>query len=264
MSSQSGYIFDIKRFAIHDGPGIRTTVFLKGCPMKCRWCHNPESQAFQPQQTAGGQILGSKKTVAQVMAEIEKEIIFYDTSNGGVTFSGGEPMAQPDFLMALLKECKKKEIHTAVDTTGDVSPDIFNALAQYVDLFLYDLKLMDEQQHIAYTGVSNRFVHLNLKYLANQNLANQDKDIVVRFPVIPGITDSVANIEAAATFISSLKTIREINLLPYHRTAEAKYKRLNIPYRMVDVNPPGEKQMDFVKEIFEKCTKNIHIKKKYS
>jgi pyruvate formate lyase activating enzyme len=248
---RQGVIFDIKRFALHDGPGIRTTVFFKGCPMKCPWCHNPESQKKNREKPGTGKIIGVKQSVDQVMKEIEKEVVFYDESRGGVTFSGGEPLCQPQFLFALLQECRKKEIHTTLDTSGCVSPRVFKAILADVDLFLYDLKIMDEQKHIQYTGVSNRSVIDNLKQLCRAG-----KKVIVRFPVIPGITDSEENIKALGTFVSSLKNIDEIDLLPYHRIAEGKYRRLNREDRMKEaaVKPPTAKRMEEIKECFKKYT----------
>jgi pyruvate formate lyase activating enzyme len=250
-----GVIFDIKRFALHDGPGIRTTVFFKGCPMRCAWCHNPESQSRQPERLSDDRTIGEEKTVEDVMQEIEKELLFYDESNGGATFSGGEPLAQPEFLSALLDQCRAKEIHTALDTTGDVSPQTFDAFIDKADLFLYDLKIMDNKKHQQYTGASNRFVLENL-----QTLSRKKKQTVIRFPVIPGITDTEENIKAVAAFVSSLKNVRQLCLIPYHQTAEAKYQRMRKNYCLKGVTPPTARRMEEIKRLFEKYTQNIEIK----
>lgn len=249
-----GIIFDIKRFAIHDGPGIRTTVFFKGCPMKCPWCHNPESQKKCPERVTNNgkkEIIGEKRSVDEVIAEIEKEVVFYDESRGGVTFSGGEPLAQPRFLQALLKECRKRDIHTTLDTTGYVSPKTFKSIMDKVDMFLYDLKIMDDKKHIQCTGVSNRLVLENLKILSKKG-----KKVIIRFPVIPGITDTEENIKKVGTFVSSLKNIEEIDLLPYHRIAEGKYLHLKKENKMKEmkVMPPSAEQMDKIQRLFEKYT----------
>jgi pyruvate formate lyase activating enzyme len=248
---RQGIIFDIKRFALHDGPGIRTTVFLKGCPMKCPWCHNPESQKKDREKPKEGETVGTRQSVDQVIREIEKEVVFYDESRGGVTFSGGEPLNQPRFLSALLQECRRREIHTTLDTTGCVSPRTFKSVIHDVDLFLYDLKIMDDRKHIQYTGVSNRYVIDNLKQLCRAG-----KRVIVRFPVIPGFTDGEENIKAIGAFISSLKTIQEIDLLPYHRIAEGKYRRLNREYRLdhMAIKPPTAERMEEIKRCFEKYT----------
>lgn len=237
-----GILFDIKRFALHDGPGIRTTIFLKGCPMKCWWCHNPES--LSPGASDG---FGEKKTIQQVMKEIEKEIIFYDESGGGVTFSGGEPLVQPEFLEILVDECKEREIHTALDTTGCVPPRVFNLLMEKIDLFLYDVKIMDHSKHMEYTGTSNKYTLENLK-----NLSLEGKKVIIRFPLIPGITDTDKNITATATFVSSLKGIQKIDVLPYHRIAEKKYRRLKIENKMKGVKPPSTERIEAVKKKFER------------
>jgi pyruvate formate lyase activating enzyme len=257
-----GVIFDIKRFALHDGPGIRTTVFFKGCPMKCPWCHNPESQKKCPERVGKNgkkEIIGEKRSVDEVMNEIEKEVVFYDESKGGVTFSGGEPLIQPQFLSALLKECRKRDIHTTVDTTGCVSPKTFKSIMDKVDLFLYDLKIMDDKKHIQYTGVSNLLVIENLKILFKKG-----KNVIIRFPVIPGVTDTEENIKAVGIFVSSLKNIGEIDLLPYHHTAEGKYQRLKKETMMktMTVMPPGDERMEEIKQLFKKYTApNIEIKR---
>lgn len=236
-----GTIFNIKRFALHDGPGIRTTVFLKGCPQKCRWCHNPES--FEPGISDGiGKIIASE----DLFREIEKETIFYDESGGGVTFSGGEPMMQPLFLAELLDRCRETEIHTALDTTGSVPPKIFNSVVDKIDLFLYDLKLLNDADHIKYTGISNRYALENL-----ETLSKNRKRVIVRFPMIPGITDTEENINAVAAFVSGLKGIRDIHVLPYHKTAEAKYGRLKIENKMPEVEPPPPDRIEYVKKKFE-------------
>ncbi|MGE5340633.1 MAG: glycyl-radical enzyme activating protein [Candidatus Omnitrophota bacterium] len=253
-----GIIFDIKRFSINDGPGIRTTVFFKGCSLRCAWCHNPESQSHLPQKAGDKKLIGDEKRVDEVMFEIEKEIVFYDQSGGGVTFSGGEPLEQPRFLGALLDACRTRDIHTAIDTSGNISPDVFNPFIDRTDLFLYDLKIMDEHLHIACTGVSNTHILKNL-----QTLSQKNKPTIIRFPVIPGFTDGDDNIQAIGDYVSSLQNIRnihEINLIPYHRTGEAKYKRLNMTYNMVHVLPPSEERKNDIENLFRTFTKNIDIK----
>jgi pyruvate formate lyase activating enzyme len=262
MKSMHGIIFDIKRFALHDGPGIRTTVFFKGCPMKCPWCHNPESQKKCPERVANNgkkEIIGVKRSVDEIIAEIEKEVVFYDESQGGVTFSGGEPLVQPRFLRALLKECRKRDIHTTLDTTGYVSLKTFKSIIDKVDMFLYDLKIMNDQKHIEYTGVSNRPVIENLKILSKKG-----KKVIIRFPVIPGITDTEENIKAVGKFVSSLNNIEKIDLLPYHRIAEGKYLQLKKDNKMKEMKvlPHSADQMDKIQRLFEKYTApHIEIKR---
>jgi pyruvate formate lyase activating enzyme len=277
---ESGIIFDIKKYSIHDGPGIRTTVFFKGCPLSCWWCHNPESQrgcreklyafsrcigcgeclavcpqyAIQEMETGlctdpekclqcgkcadvclaeACEMAGRELTVSQVMAEIEKDTVFYDASAGGVTFSGGEPLAQPDFLLALLKACKDSQIHTALDTSGFSTWSVLDRIRHHVDEFLFDLKLMDNEKHRKVTGVSNRPILENLLALCSGG-----HRIRIRLPVIPGITDDTDNVSAIGVFASRLPSMPQIDLLPYHHFAAAKYDRLGKPYRLRDTRPP--------------------------
>lgn len=234
----NGIVFDYKRFAVHDGPGIRQTVFLKGCPLHCWWCHNPESQQKQPQTLHYEQSLvshthdstrttGHKQTVAEVMAQIDKDHLFYEESAGGISFSGGEPLMQPQFLLDLLQASKQRYYHTVVDTSGFAAWRHFQAILPYTDLFLYDLKLIDEATHRQYTGQSNRPVLYNLRQL----LAHSHQ-VVIRVPLIPQITTTKANLQAMRRFLLSLNAPLVLQLLPYHRIARQKYERLGMPWRM--------------------------------
>lgn len=233
-----GIVFDIKRFAVHDGPGIRTTVFFKGCPLSCWWCHNPESRDKYPQKSVkhlglGGklfekeEVTGYQASVAEIVAQVERDRIFYEESGGGVTLSGGEPLHQPEFCIDLLRSLKEKGIHTAMDTTGNSSEDIIRRAMLYTDLFLYDLKIMNDKEHLKYTGVSNNRILENLT-----GLFKSGNQVIIRFPVIPGITDSKENLAAMADFLSPYLHIAisplEIHLLPYHTIGNNKYKRFNI------------------------------------
>ncbi len=239
-AAHKGYIFNIKRFALHDGPGIRTTVFFKGCPLDCWWCHNPES--LKP---GGSDGIGKEMTPLQLLEEIEKEVIFYDESGGGVTLSGGEPLMQLPFLEETAKGCRQKDIHVALDTTGCLPPRRFEALTGRFDLFLFDLKLMDDAGHLKYTGTSNRDLLENLSILDREQ-----RPTVIRFPLVPTVTDTEENLAALAGFVSSLKTIRDIDILPYHRAAEAKYLRLNLEYRVRDLHSPSQEVIKRVREFF--------------
>ncbi|MFQ5795174.1 MAG: glycyl-radical enzyme activating protein [Candidatus Bipolaricaulia bacterium] len=288
-----GIIFDVKKFAIHDGPGIRTTVFFKGCPLSCWWCHNPESQVLELEMmfrenrcircgaclavcppgaismdgdvvstdrekctlcgacaetcyAEAREIVGREMTVAQVMVEIERDIPFYDESGGGVTFSGGEPLVQRDFLLALLQTCKEKEIHTAVDTCGFATWKTLDSIREYVDLFLYDLKLMDEVKHRKFTGVSNELILHNLRALATRG-----HNIVLRVPIIPGINDDDENVRQIGAFATALPRLDRVDLLPYHHTAVDKYHRLNKTYKLADTHPPSDERMAEIAAILQ-------------
>jgi pyruvate formate lyase activating enzyme len=287
----SGIVFDVKRFSIHDGPGIRTTVFLKGCPLRCVWCHNPESQRREPQimlrpsrcivcgacvdhcpqgairwngsgvltdrdlciecgectaYCAGEarEIVGREMSAAEVVAEIKRDLPFYDESGGGVTFSGGEPLLQTDFLLALLRACKELELHTAVDTCGAVSWAALDSVRPFVDLFLYDLKLLDEAQHRAATGAGNRLILDNLR-----RLTAAGQDVELRLAIIPGINDSEQNLRQTAEFAASLPNLRRITLLPFHNTARDKYGRLGLDYPMRGVQPPGQARLAQISDL---------------
>jgi pyruvate formate lyase activating enzyme len=278
-------VFDIKRYSIHDGPGIRTTVFFKGCPLNCWWCHNPESQAMDREAllwpnrcircgacrevcergaislneeeprtdrdlcTLCGacvaacyadarEIIGREMTVAQVMIEIERDIPFFDESGGGVTFSGGESLAQGGFLEALLKACRENEIHTVLDTCGYAPWSLLDRVRDFIDLFLYDLKLMDDEQHKRYTGVSNALVLQNLR-----SLAERGHKIVLRVPVIPGFNDDEENVQSLTAFAAALPNLLRVDLLPFHHSATAKYERLEKQYNLGQISPPTGESM---------------------
>ena len=295
----TGIIFNIQRYSIHDGPGIRTTVFLKGCPLNCWWCQNPESQTDKQEMifwedrcigcalcsincpsgaismkdgkpvtnrnecimcgkcsricpARAREIMGSKVSVDEVIKEIEKDLIFYEESGGGATFSGGEPLSQSEFLGALLDGCKEKKIHTAVDTSGYIPWKILERLNSKIDLFLYDLKIMDDKRHKKYTGVSNNLILENLKKLCLVH-----HNIFIRFPIIPGINDDDQNIREMGEFLSSLK-IAQINLLPYHFMGIDKYKRLERIYKLADIHSPSKEKLSDISTIL----RNFNLKVK--
>ena len=256
MASPKGIIFNLKKYAVHDGPGIRATVFFQGCSLNCIWCHNPESRV-----TEGKKILNQadrnclrpfsvkieensarEVSVKELMAEIKKDAIFYSESNGGVTFSGGEPLLQTDFLLELLKQCQKENIHTAVDTAGYVPWENFTKIYEYVDLFLYDLKLIDDKKHVKYIGVSNKLILENLN-----KLSQIKQNIIVRIPLIPGITDKNKNLQEIVSYLKKTKTIKRIDLLPYNPMGEEKYKKLKISNILGKMKHQTEKQLLSIK-----------------
>lgn len=265
MASQ-GVIFDIKKYAIHDGPGIRTTIFFKGCPMDCWWCHNPESQKKEPEPFSNslrnnsqnlcvndGEIIGRNVSVREVMEEIKKDIVFYEESEGGVSFSGGEPLMQKDFLNELLINCKKNGLHTTLDTAGCASKEIILQIAPNVDLFLYDLKLIDDKKHQKYTGISNKEILENLLLLSELK-----HNIVIRIPIVPTINDSEEDIADFGKFIQKVNIIR-VDLLPYHIIGEEKYRKLKKVNRMKEIVPPSKERIEEIKKQLETFNLNVSI-----
>lgn len=254
----NGIIFDIKRFAIHDGPGIRTIVFFKGCLLNCWWCHNPESIRVLPEiikinsfnasrepDIEKEELFGRMYSVENLVNEIKKDQIFYDESGGGVTFSGGEPLLQIKFLEMVLQSCKSSGINTAVDTSGYINQHAFTRIYDLTDLFLFDLKIIDDELHQKFTGVSNKTILDNLKILTDRG-----NEVIVRIPLIPGITDTAKNLSDIASFVMNLKNIRKIDLLPYNEIAEFKYKRFNLPSRLGNLKSQDEEKLNEIKTYF--------------
>ena len=250
-----GLIYNIQHYSIHDGPGIRTTVFLKGCPLRCWWCHNPESQEVGIEQVKvrrelDGKVyesksaVGSWQSVVDVMKEMEKDVVFYAESGGGVTFSGGEPMMQPDFMAEILTLCKQQSIHTAIDTCGHAEPAAFMRVMDLAYLFLFDIKLMDDAKHVEFTGVSNELALKNLEMISRAG-----KNVIIRFPVIPGFTDDPQNIEAIIALMQGLH-LKNIDLLPYHSIAKDKYRRIGRTYLLEDMHEPNEEKIEKLHAVF--------------
>ena len=271
-------IFDIQRNSYVDGPGIRTTVFFKGCNLRCAWCHNPESQSVLPQMmfyknkcTGCGkckekcpnalekcdlcskctlycphdarEICGREYTVDEVLREVLKDKKFYENSGGGVTFSGGECMLQIDFLAEILKACKENGVHTAVDTAGHIHYERFEKILPYTDLFLYDVKCFDSEKHKQYTGVRNELILENLK-----KLLATGTPVWVRIPIISTVNDTEEEIQCIKRYISSCGTPEKIELLPYHAMGEHKYAAINKEAQRFPV--PTEEKMKQLKNIF--------------
>jgi pyruvate formate lyase activating enzyme len=250
-------IFDIKRFAVHDGPGIRVTIFFKGCPMQCIWCHNPEGindniESFSEDKMFDGiniseqLVAGRMISLEELLAEIEKDRIFMEESGGGVTLSGGEPVLQHEFVRILLKELKKLGIHSCIDTSGYVPENIMASIAKKADLFLYDLKLMDDRQHINFTGVSNKLVLGNLKVLDNLGA-----EIIIRFPLIPGINDNPEHLNQVITFLKRFDRIRNVDVLPFHKFARSKYRRFCRPFLSDTIRIPSSEEVMAVRSVFQ-------------
>lgn len=262
-----GLIFSIKRYSIHDGPGIRVTIFMKGCPLHCKWCHNPEGISPESETVARINRIGDKEfkteervgelyTVESILKILDKERVFINQSKGGVTFSGGEPMLQTEFLLDALKACKLNDYHTAVDTSGYSAIENFKEILPYTDLFLFDLKHLDEAKHIEGTGVSNIVILDSLQFLLDNG-----KEVMLRLPVIPGFNDDSDYLDKLFSFISSLEAglLKKINLLPFHKIGTSKYKRFNMPYSMEGIEPPDNKNMLMMKELFMKTGIKVKI-----
>ena len=253
-----GIIFSVKRYAIHDGPGIRVTFFMKGCPLSCWWCHNPEGISPEPstieqvnrigeREFRKNETAGKSYDTGDILAILEKERIFINQSKGGVTFSGGEPMMQSDFLLEALEACKENGFHTAVDTSGYSTSENFKKIIPFTDLFLFDIKHLDNQKHLEYTSVTNELILKN--YLL---IIESGNDMMVRIPVIPGFNDDHDHLVMLKDFILHEKNnnLKMINLLPYHKIGSSKYKRFNIPYKMENVEQPSTQRMNELKAFF--------------
>jgi pyruvate formate lyase activating enzyme len=285
-----GLVFNIMRFSLHDGPGIRTTVFLKGCPLTCWWCHNPESQNVRPEVmyaadrcircgdcipacehgalkfdkgpvrnpelcvqcgecadeclTDARRFVGEWMTADEVVRKVGRDTVFFDESGGGVTFSGGEPLMQPDFLEAALKACKAEGLHTTVDTCGYARPETLSRIMPHVDLVLFDFKMADPERHRQATGVSNEIILENLS-----TLVATGKQLIVRIPVVPGTNDDERNIRESIELLTRLGVDR-VDLLAYHEAGTEKYQRLGSKYRLSQVKPPAPKTMQELSDRF--------------
>jgi pyruvate formate lyase activating enzyme len=291
MRRVKGTIFDIKRYAIHDGPGIRTTIFFKGCTLRCQWCHNPEGIKveheimFRPERCAADcwdcvprcpqkaisengtiisidddkcdlcaicedvcayeavAVVGRDVTVQEIIKEVEKDRIFYDESGGGVTISGGEPLAQGDFLLSLLDELSNRNIHTAIDISGFMPYEILDEVSNRADLILYDLKVMDELKHRVFTGESNTLILENFK-----KLSEKGTNMIVRMPVLKGLNDDPENIQSMVDFLLPLNNSRQINLLPFHRGGEGKRMRLRTKGSLGEFETPSKEKLIEIKD----------------
>ncbi len=255
--SQSGRIFDIQRYSLHDGPGIRTIVFLKGCYLRCKWCCNPESQEYQIQEMMRGgkcEVMGRDVTVEELMYELSQDRRYYERSGGGITLSGGECMAQPDFSEALLRACHEYGFNTAIETTAFANRDVVARLIPHVDYFLMDIKHMDSTKHEKFTGRPNEQILQNAKFIAEN--ANS---LTIRVPTVPTFNATPDEISAIARFASSLPNVRELHLLPYHRLGQDKYARLNRPYLMDGIEPPTNDLMAELLKVAKRAAPNLHV-----
>jgi len=254
---QQGRIFDIQRYSIHDGPGIRTIVFLKGCYLRCRWCCNPESQEYKFQElTQGGKTrtVGRDVTVAEVMDEILKDAVYYNRSGGGVTLSGGECMAQPEFSEALLRAVHEYGFTTAVETTAFASREVVERLLPHIDLVMMDIKHVDSAKHEAFCGKPNEQILENAKFIAENA-----KEMIVRVPTVPTFNASDAEIAAIARFTATLPNVKELHLLPYHRLGQDKYAGLGREYTLAHITPPTGEEMERLAAAARAAAPTLHV-----
>ena len=252
-----GRIFDIQRFSTHDGPGVRTIVFLKGCPLRCRWCCNPESQSYEIQQmNQKGKMktIGKDVEVNEVLSEVLRDRPYYRRSGGGLTLSGGECLWQPDFAVALLEACHLYCINTAIDKTGFAEWQVIERFIPHVDLFLMDIKHIDTKKHEEFTTRPNALILKNARLIAENA-----KKLIIRVPVIPGFNDTKEEIAKIASFASSLPNVNEIHLLPYHNMGRDKYEGLGRAYLMGDVPSPSSEKMQSLAEVCKEYDLNVHI-----
>lgn len=296
---QSGLVFNIQHYSLHDGPGIRSTVFLKGCPLSCAWCHNPEGirpvteivavdrhcivcgecrercpvtpdgegplagrvdgcltcgACVEACPTGTRQAVGEEMTTEAVMAEVLKDRVFYEESGGGVTISGGEPLAQAGFAMALLTACRNAGLHTALDTTGMGTTGDLLALAELSDLVLYDLKAFDTELHRRLTGVPNGRILENLRALDGSA-----RNYWVRMPIVPGMNDHDDDLAQSAALIRGLKNVREICLLPFHRAGMHKFERLGMRHELGAIEEPSGERMEELAGLFADCGVPVRV-----
>ena len=249
-----GRIFDIQRYSIHDGTGIRTIVFLKGCVLRCKWCCNPESQeyAIQEMVVAGKKkTIGRDVTVAEVMETVVKDRSYYVKSGGGLTLSGGESLCQPEFARDLLRAAKASGINTAMESMACAKWEVIESILPYLDHYLMDIKHINGEKHKQFTGKSNELMLENARKIA----ASGQTKLSIRVPVIPTFNDTPEEIKAIATFADKLPGVNEIYLLPYHRLGQDKYDGLGRTYELPDILPPEPQHMEMLKKVVEVNTK---------
>lgn len=233
-----GRIHSIETCGTVDGPGIRYVIFMQGCQLRCAYCHNPDTWDLH-----GGKTI----SVDEIVEDIKRNIPYMKASHGGVTVTGGEPTLQTEFCTELFKKLKMMEIHTALDTSGFVDLNKVEKLMQYIDLVLLDIKHIDDNEHMKLTGVSNKKTLNFAEYLSEKN-----KPVWIRHVIVQGITDDIDEIEKLAEYVSTLKNVEKVEILPYHKMGVYKYDALGIPYKLKGINPPDTKKIEEIKEVFRK------------
>lgn len=250
---RKGVVLRMERSSIHDGDGFRTVVFLKGCPLRCQWCSTPESQSFRVEQ-AQDKTYGKLMTVEEVMHEVRKDIPFYFISGGGLSLSGGELLAQPEFSRCLLKQARSEGINTAVETTFYSDWDTVDSIIRYADTIFVDIKFFNDELHQKYCGVSNKDILNNL--LCTNNYATS-RNLIVRVPLITGINDSELELYHIGEFCRRLSHLDHVQLLPFHQLGSETYKRLGRPYKMKDVVPPTPEHLEECREYVRHYVPNV-------
>jgi len=248
-----GIVLRMERSSIHDGDGFRTVVFLKGCPLSCQWCSTPESQSFQIEQTEHN-IYGKTMAVEEVMKEVRKDTAFYFHSGGGMTISGGEPLAQPGFTLALLQEAKRDCINTAIETSFFASWSVIRPILPYVDTALVDIKIFNRELHKKYCGADNQIIFENL---LQTNSIEKPFRLIIRVPIIPGINDTEEELEQIGRFCSGLRYLHHVQLLPYHRLGTDTYKKIGRPYLLADVRSPSSEHMERCRNILQQYVTQV-------
>ena len=246
---RSGMVLRIERSSVHDGTGLRTVVFLKGCPLRCQWCSTPESQSFHEEKTAEN-TYGTLMTVEEVMREVRKDSLFFFISGGGMTLSGGELLAQPEFSRAILSSARREGLDTAIETSFYAPWEQIQEILLHVNTAYVDLKLFRDSLHKQYCGVHNGLI---LENLLATNRAEGNFRLVIRTPIIPGINDMPEELKEISYFCTELKRLDHVQLLPYHKLGTATYQKLGRPYPLSGVNPPTAEKMERCRGIVASC-----------
>lgn len=255
MTDTKGRIFDIQRYSVHDGSGIRTIVFLKGCVLRCRWCCNPESQSYDMERMTllDGTVkeIGRDITAGEVLDIVERDRVFYRRSGGGLTLSGGESLCQPEFALALLQGAKERGLTTAMESMGCAQWEVIASILPWLDQYLMDIKHTDPEKHLQFTGRENTLMLENAKRIAASGMT----ELIIRVPVIPTFNETPQEIRSIAEFAGSLPGVNKLHLLPYHRLGQDKYDGLGREYAMRGIPLLSKEHMQLLKETAQQAAK---------